>query len=380
MKISWRAITVLVLLAGFFLHPGPAGADDAASAAAAAAAVKQVKDALGLSVYLQGGYTLNMATPEPHTNALRVFDQADNSMSLDLAELVFDKAAPVTGGLGWHLKLSAGETAKYIHSTGFGDTAGNDPYDLTEAYVTALAPVGKGVSFTFGKFATFLGAEVIEAGGDWNYSRSLLFNYAIPFTNTGLKIAYPVCDQFQPAVYIVNGWDNSEANSTGKSYGFSATINPVAPLSIVANYLYGPETDFYNLNYDSNRSIYDVTATYKATKDLTFMANYDYGDQDSARGDAMPSAKWQGAAGYARYQATDKIAFALRGEWFDDHDGVRTGTAQTDYEVTFTPEFNVYGMLVRPEYRHDWSDQPVFGAAKDKKSQDTVALGLIFNF
>jgi hypothetical protein len=40
-------------------------------------------------------------------------------------------------------------------------------------------------------------------------------------------------------------------------------------------------------------------------------------------------------------------------------------------------------LIVRPEYRHDWSDKEVFDsthATKDKKSQDTIALGVMYTW
>ena len=82
--------------------------------------VTDIKDYLGLSIYLQGGYTYNFRRPDSRINEQRVFDREDNSFLIDLAQIQFAKEAPV-GGVGYKLKLSAGETAKYIHSAGLGN-------------------------------------------------------------------------------------------------------------------------------------------------------------------------------------------------------------------------------------------------------------------
>src|SRR5574340_910904 len=166
--------------------------------------VDEIKSALGMSVYVQGGYTYNFADPDNRTNDLRVFDHEANSFTLDLAQLVFTKDAPV-GGVGFKLKLSAGETAKLIHAAGLGDAG--DAFDLTEAYIDYVAPLGRGLKLRFGKFVTMHGAEVIEAKDDMNYSRSFMFNFSIPFTHTGLMAGYAFSDQVSANVYIVNGWD-----------------------------------------------------------------------------------------------------------------------------------------------------------------------------
>ena len=57
--------------------------------------------------------------------------------------------------------------------------------NVEQAYVSYYAPVGKGLTIDFGKFVTPLGNEVIEAKDNWNYSRGILFGYAIPFYHVG---------------------------------------------------------------------------------------------------------------------------------------------------------------------------------------------------
>jgi hypothetical protein len=51
-------------------------------------------------------------------------------------------------------------------------------------------------------------------------------------------------------------------------------------------------------------------------------------------------------------------------------------------EVTLTPEFRIAkGLILRPEYRHDWSDKEVFpGNGSGKKDQDTIALGVMYTW
>src|SRR4030042_3823200 len=190
--------------------------------------VNGVKDFLGLSIYLQGGYTCNFRNPDSGTNRQRIFDQEANSFLLDLAQIQFARDAP-RGGVGYKLKVSFGETAKYIHAAGLGDPG--DAVDLTEAYVNYVAPLGSGLKVQFGKFVTYHGAEVIEARDNFNYSRSFLFNYAIPFTHTGLMAGYTFSKAFAANVYVVNGWDNTDDNKKGKTFGAGFVVTPGAALS-----------------------------------------------------------------------------------------------------------------------------------------------------
>ena len=270
----------------------------------AATAPADIKSLLGLSIYLQGGYTFNFRSPDSRENDLRVFDHKANSLGIDLAQLIFNREAPV-GGVGYRLKLSAGETAKWIHSRGLGNSG--DEFDLTEAYIDYLAPVGKGLKLRFGKFATYLGAEVIEAKDNPNYSRSLLYNYAVPITHTGLMAGYTFSDQVNANLYLVNGWDNTDDNNSGKSVGLSVGYTPMEQLSMLFNVMYGPERD----NSSDNRFLFDWIGTIKPVKNLSFILNADYAVDKNGAG--TKDAKWYGIAGIAKYDFSDRYSLAGKG-------------------------------------------------------------------
>ncbi|NJD55273.1 MAG: porin [Nitrospirae bacterium] len=341
--------------------------------------VEEIKNALGMSIYLQGGYIYNFQNPDSQENGLRVFDHKANSFTLDLAQLIFTKDAPM-GGVGYKLKVSAGETAKFIHASGLGDPG--DAFDLTEAYIDYVAPLGKGLKFRFGKFVTMHGAEVIEAKDDMNYSRSLLFNYAIPFTHTGLMLSYPFSDKFFVSFYVVNGWDNFDDEGSSKTLGLSTGFTPSEQVSLILNLMNGREADLQT-GIESTRFLADAVATIKPVKNLTFALNGDYAVQKDSAPDGS-DAKWYGIAGYVKYDFSDLFSATVRAEYFKDPEGARTLTPQTAKEITVTPEFRVAkNLIIRPEYRHDWSDQKVFDSSHDsadKKSQDTIALGVMYTW
>ncbi len=366
-----------------------------------------LKKALGLSIYLQGGYTHNgnagTVGGESEQNDFRVFDHKANSFTLDLAQIIFVKD-PALGNVGYKLKLSAGETAKWIHSRGLSGAPlnspqtgeGTDSFDVTEAYVSYNAAVGRGLRFDFGKFVTFHGAEVIEAIDNPNYSRSFLFNFSIPFTHTGLEMSYAFSDAVSASFHIVNGWDNSTDNNRAKSYGISLGFTPAEVFSLTVNGMTGPEQDEQGANAptvgsssSNTRNLLDLVATIKPVKPLAIILNYDDGKEDNVPGTLLPSgisgdAKWSGLAGIVKYDFNNTYSLAVRGEYFDDKDGFRTGTVQKLKEVTVTPEIRLSGgVILRPEYRHDTSDKTSFdivNGSATKKSQDTLALGVMYRW
>src|SRR5512135_1648183 len=113
--------------AAFAEDAAPAAAPAPAATAAPALNVDELKKALGLSIYLQAGYTYNahassstgVAGDPGSENVFRGFDHKANSATLDLAEIVFQKD-PTSSAIGFKVKVSAGETAKLIHAAGLG--------------------------------------------------------------------------------------------------------------------------------------------------------------------------------------------------------------------------------------------------------------------
>ncbi len=336
-----------------------------------------VKNALGMSVYLQGSYTYNgnASDTSPYgagsENDLRVYDHKANSFVFDLAEIVFTKD-PAAGLIGYHVKVSAGETAKLIHAAGLGNPG--EAVDLTEAYISYSAPVGKGLRFDAGKMMTFVGAEVMEAIDNPNYSRSFLFNYAEPLTHTGVKASYVFTDNLNAALLLANGWDDATDNNTGKTAGVSINVILGEPFSAYINYLTGPEkTD----NNHDNRSLLDLVATYKPIKPLSIILNYDLGNEDNGN---TASSNWSGLSGIVKYDFNETYSLSVRGETFSDPDGARTGTPQELTEFTLTPEIRLAGgLIVRPEYRHDSSNKESFDN-NTKKTQDTFAIAAMYRW
>ena len=332
-----------------------------------------IKKALGMSIYLQSGYTYNGSANTGQINDLRAFDTKANSFGLDLLELIFAKD-PAAGVIGYKVKVSAGDTARIINAAGMGAST-PDSIDITEAYLSYTAPLGKGLRFDVGKMGTFVGAEVMEAIDNPNYSRSFLFTWAEPLTHTGVKGSYTFSDNVNAALFVVNGWDNMNDNNTGKSIGASVNVSAGDPFSAYINYLTGPEQ---TNNTRDNRSLLDLIATIKPIKPLSFILNYDYGTEEHAV--ATGTAKWSGFSAIAKYDFNDTYSLAVRGESFDDTDGFRTGTKQKLTEVTVTPTIKLSGgLILMPEYRHDTSDKQAFDNGT-KKSQDTIALGAMYRW
>jgi len=361
--------------------PPAAAAVASSSAPAAAPAPTGLAGLLGpttLSGFVDTYYGYNSNHPSTRQNGLRNFDVNSNQFGLNMIELVADKSVDNTNRVGYHVALGFGQAMNMVN----GGELGFDQY-LKEGYIEYMAPVGKGLQINVGKFVTPAGAEVIESKDNWNYSRSLLFSWAIPYFHFGASAKYAFNSKFAVTGYVVNGWNNSVDNNTGKTAGFSAAWTPTPKFSIIETYLGGPEQSGNNSDF---RHLSDTVITYNPTAKLSFMANYDYGHESigPALGQAFTVAKWSGLAGYVKYAPNDKWTVALRGEYFDDNQGWSTGTAQELSEFTGTLQRTLSSkILTRLEFRRDMTGARTFlrGPADTPVSgQNTVALGFIYAF
>ena len=331
-----------------------------------------------LSGFVDMYYNYNSNQPASRTSSFRSFDAASNQFALNLIELVVDKTPEVTNSrTGYHIALRFGQAMNAVNGSDPGGL-GFAQY-LKEAYFSYLAPVGKGLQIDAGKFVTPHGAEVIETKDDLNYSRGLLFSYAIPYFHYGLRAKYAFNDKYSISGFLVNGWNGVIDNNTGKTYGIGFGWNPTKRISFTQNYMAGPEQVNNNSNW---RQLWDTVVSYTPTSRLSFTLNTDYG-----RGDRMPGVAhpvfWTGAAGYVKYAFNEKYALVTRYEYYDDHDGFTTGTAQHFNGVTATFQRMIAGhILSRLEYRRDMSNAPTFlkGDGLPVTAQNTVTAGLVFMF
>ena len=369
----------LIAVAPSRADSGKAPADSATSATAAAAALPKWFEELAVNAFVSTAYQYNSNRPTTGATSYRVFDFNDNSFNLDVAELVVQIAALKPNDAGFRVDFAAGNSIPQITKTQDQTAA---QFDLQQAFASYIAPLGSGLRFDAGKFVTHMGYELIEGydGYNDNYSRSILFGYAIPFTHTGVKASYAFSSKVAGMVEVVNGWDLLRDNNRSKSVGAQLTLTPVAPLTMFLNWIGGPE--LANDNH-TKRSVFDVVAILKPTSALTLGVNGDYGTEDGTSAvNPGSDATWKGIAGYATYALTSKFSVALRGETFRDEDGVRlgTGTNATLSEGTLTPAYKFTDhVLLRGEVRYDKANQPILtkrGTLADK--QTTVGANVIF--
>jgi len=364
MASSSRLILLLVSLLGlaspsFAQTPAP---DPAPTPEATPAPEPPKIDVTGfVDVYY--GYNFNQVDP-----VLRTFDVQHNAFSLSLAEVAFAKAVTPESRVGFRADLDFGKTADLVGAYEPEENGQEIYKHIQQAYVSLLT--GK-VQWDVGKFVTPMGAEVIESQDNWNYTRSILFGYAIPFYHAGVRATITASPKVTLTGYLVNGWNNTSEINGDKTVHLGATLKPTDKVTWYLNYMVGKET----ADSDETRNLFDTTLSLALSPKFSVMGNFDYGKE----GDV----KWWGLAAYAKLQANPNWAIVGRYEYLDDSEGGFMFIGTKGQTLTLTSDHLIAGGLkARFEYRTDFADEAIFSKddGSSKKSQTTLTVGLVYGF
>lgn len=306
---------------------------------------------------------------------VRAFDREDNSFTLDNVEIAVFKPSTEKDPIGFGFITNYGEIAQRLTFVPSDGRVDDDDFTISQGFVTYKAPIGKGLDFKFGKFASWIGAEFWQSVDNPNFSRSLLYENAITWTNTGLAMSYPLLDQLTPSLYFVNGWDTFVDNNNGKTVGYQFNWAVADNTNFIVNGSHGPEQTDNSSNY---RHFWDIVLATKPFDKTAFNLNFDYGTEEGAAVTGG-TGKWWGFSGIISRDITDIVGIALRGEYFDDTDGARRGVDNLDiWEFTFTTNIKIReSLLVRPEIRYDEANQGIFNG---HNGELTTAIDLAYMF
>lgn len=373
---SWAALAVAVA-------PPALGQEGNPAPAAAPAAPPAWYDTITVNGFVTASWSWNFNRPESGTNQLRVFDFEDDAIKVDGAELVLQKVASAPGEAGFRVDVAAGASIPRMTAAAglFRDDDGAaGDFDLQQAFVSYVAPLGSGLRFDAGKYATHCGYEVIEGydGYNDNATRSLLFGFAEPGSHTGLKATYALSGTVSAMVEVVNGWDNVKDSNSAKSLGGQLAFTLSSNAAVYVNALYGPERTGDDGN---DRTFLNLVGTWKLGTGSALGLDAVWATEEDAVGPGQDGT-WGGVALYGRIGLGPSFALVVRAEVFDDPDGLRTGTPQTLSELTLTPELKLApGLVLRADLRLDRSSRDVF----EKESgltgtQPTVLLNALYSF
>ncbi|MGZ3721515.1 MAG: outer membrane beta-barrel protein [Bdellovibrionales bacterium] len=320
----------------------------------------------------------NLAQP-PGNNRYRAFDLYHDDFNLALAEVIIQKAK---GDVGVFLALDLGHTAEVLSP--------NDEVSkhISQAYITYAPKSNPAFSVNAGKMLTHLGYELIKTRENWQYSRSLLFAYALPYWHTGLAAHYSLLDErLVPSIYIYNETSGVYENSRSKTVGAQLKVLPNKDSQVIYNYLSGVELTADGVTHV--RTLHELIATYQLLPNLAFAADAVFGHLTRAKYDQSNGEwfAWTAALKWSR----GWFYLSPRYENYWDRSGasIETGSAtvapvpQRIESTTLTAGFLMGdGLETRLEYRQDRSTADSFLTKSTARTptQTTLTAGILYDF
>ena len=310
-----------------------------------------------------------------------------NGFNLDVVQLSL--ASPMDESdwaAGYAVDLLMGPDASF-YSTSIGGDGAADQDDLAvrQAYVNTRVPVGNGLDLKLGVFDAIIGYEGFSNRDNPNYSRNMAYNLQ-PFNHTGVLAGYQVNDLISVQAGVANTGGSAiadRADSTGAvSYMGSVAVEAPDSFGALAGAtLYVGLMKFGGTGGEEQENIYIGSTIPTPIEGLSLGAAYD-GISGAADADVF--------AGYASYQATDKMSLHGRIEYLDGDHGVLissfdgAGAAVDDemLSLTGTVQYDLWeNVLTRAEVR--WDSQVGDGEGLYDDGGDdalTFTLNAIYSF
>jgi len=294
-----------------------------------------------------------------------------DGFNLDVIQLRIDKPLDEQDwAAGYRADFWFGPDANVLGTSATGINTSD--FGIRQAYVALRAPVGSGLDFKMGVFDSIIGYESIESGNNPNFTRS--YGHSIePQTETGLLASYRFCDCFSASAGVADTIgptiNNRAFAPVGGFTGVGSQTGPYGAQTEAESYkaymgsvaLTAPDTMGFlsgstlyagivngfsdNLAYSSytynpvnptsskpvTQTSYYVGATVATpVTGLRVGAAFDYLDLHPLNNDT-----WS-LAGYLSYQATEKLSFHGRVEYFKDKNLTPLAPAGTQSGVLFT--------------------------------------------
>jgi len=336
-----------------------------------------------------------------------------DGFNLDVVQIRIEKPLDsAEWAAGYRIDLWAGPDANTLGTQSFGPGAEGGiaaDFAIRQAYLTLRVPIGNGLDWKIGVFDSIIGYESVEGPANPNYTSS--FGHSIePQTHTGILASYRFCESFAVSAGVANtkgpginarAFGEDGKAESAKTYMVSFLVTApesmgfLAGSTLEAGVVNGLDENESRSDYDENSTSYYVGATIGTPiSGLRFGGAFDYLDVHNMSGETYS------LAGYASFQATEKLSLHFRGEYLRDRGEQRFFTldsadpaASTNPDramaLTATAQYDLWkNVISRVEFRwdHSLSGQKVWGtptAGTDGGSLHNewlLAANLIYKF
>jgi len=289
---------------------------------------------LSISGYLETYYGYDFINPSNHSRPGFVYSHnRHNEINLNLG---FVKMGYTTEKVRANLALMTGS---YANANLAAEPAVLK--NIFEANAGMKISSKKNVWIDAGIFASHIGFESAIGRDCWTLTRSMLADNS-PYFESGVKLSYTSDNgEWFVSGLFLNGWQRIqrvEGNNTPAA-GHQLTWKPNAKITLNSSSFIGSDTP------DSIRQMryfHNFYAQLQLLEKLGVIVGLDYGAQQKSK-ESSDYNTWYSPVIIARYSVSDKINIAVRGEYYNDEQGViiYTGTKNG---------FQTYGYSLNLDY------------------------------
>lgn len=190
-----------------------------------------------------------------------------------------------------------------------------------------------------GVFGSHIGFESAIGANCWNMTRSILAENS-PYFLSGAKVSYTSDDeQWFLSGLIVNGWQRIQRVPGNQlpGFGHQLTWTPNGKITLNSSSFIGSDTP------DSTRQMryfHNFYGQFQLTEKFGLIAGFDIGAQQTAKGSSDYDV-WYSPVFIAQYAPCEKLAFAVRAEYYSDEGEVIIATGTPNGFQTFGYSVNL---------------------------------------
>ncbi len=281
---------------------------------------------LVFSGYVETYYLYDFANPGDHNRPAYVYAfNRHNEVNLNLG---FVKAAYTQENVRANLALMAGTYANANLSAEPGVLR-----NVLEANAGLKISKSNNLWIDAGVFGSHIGFESAISKDCCNLTRSMQADNS-PYFETGVKISYTSDNgKWFVSGLLLNGWQRIQrvnGNNT-PTFGHQITYKPNDKVTLNSSSFIGndkPDT------LRQMRYFHNLYGIFQVSPKVSLMAGFDFGAEQKAKGSSDYNT-WYTPVLMVRFAATDKLSIGLRGEYYEDKNGVIIATGTRNGFQTF---------------------------------------------
>lgn len=331
-----------------------------------------------VSGYVETYYVYDFNQPINNTRPSFIYSyNRHNEVNLNLG---FVKGSYITDNVRANLALMTGTYANANLSAEPGVLK-----NILEANAGVKISKNRNLWIDAGIFGSHIGFESAIGKDCWNLTRSILADNT-PYYEAGAKISYTTDNgKWFLSGMVLNGWQRIQRvdGNSLPSFGTQITFKPTSTVTLNSSSFIGTDKP------DSARQIryfHNFYGIFQVSSKLGVTAGFDYGVEDESPESSSKNV-WYSPVIIVRYNASDKVSLAVRGEYYDDEHGVIIATGTPNGFKTSGVSFNVdyavtANVLWRTEIRNFTSKDDVFVKDADQATKTNTFIGtsLAINF